>query len=189
MVSVPGKEIGVVKVVAFLTLLVLAGCASVKRGEALFMAETFDGNGRTCATCHTPDESFSISQATIQMLPRDNSLFVSVPGLEDQNKLFHDGLVFVNDPDDGIVEFRQTPKLTHLRTSCNRKGRCGPLGLRGDRERDLCKFSNEAIGNHFTKRVPGVADVDFRLMTKKECVDMVAFLVSQKVADSGQEGN
>lgn len=157
----------------------------INRGEALFVSETFDGNGRTCATCHTPAESFSISPATIRSLPPTDPLFVDVPGLEDPVKLREDGLILVNDPDDGILEFRPTPKLTHLRRLCSRNGKCGPLGVRGDRERDLCTFSNEAVGNHFTKRVNGTPGVDFRLLTKRECKDMIAFLTSRRVEKAG----
>ena len=157
----------------------------INRGQALFVSETFDGNGRTCATCHAPAESFSISPATIRSLPSTDPLFVDVPGLENPVKLREDGLILVNDPDDGILEFRPTPKLTHLRRLCSRNGKCGPLGVRGDRERDLCTFSNEAVGNHFTKRVNGTPGVDFRLLTKRECKDMIAFLTSRRVEKAG----
>jgi hypothetical protein len=53
--------------------------------------------------------------------------------------------------------------------------------LRGDRERDLCQFSQEAIANHATRRVNGEAGVDFRLLTRKECKAMVAYLVSRRI--------
>ena len=172
-----------------LIVVLLAGCVSVDRGEKLFLAETFSGNGRTCSSCHKPAESFSISPRTIQSLPPGDPLFVPIPGLEDPVKLRADGLVFVNDPDDGIIEFRQTPKLVHLRRLCSSRGACGPLGLRGDRERDLCKFSNEAIANHLTRRVPGVPGEDFRFLTPGECRDLVVYLVSRRVADSGSAGN
>lgn len=168
---------------ALLLAVGLAGCTggSVERGQALFLAGTFNGNGRTCATCHRPDENFSISLATIRNLPRDDKLFVPVENLEDPVKLRADGLIRVVDGDDGINEFRQTPKLTHLRKLCDVKGDCGPLGLRGDRERNLCQFANEAIANHLTRRVGGVAGADFRLLTTRECDDMIAYLVSRRV--------
>ena len=156
----------------------------INRGEALFTAETFRGNGRTCATCHLPAENFAIGPKTIRALPPDSPLFVAVPGLEDQAKLLADGLIFVNDVDDDIVEFRPVPKLVQLRKLCSRKGDCKTLGQRGDREKNLCTFSNEAIANHFTKMVPGVPDIDFRLMTAAECKAMTAFLVSKRVAGS-----
>jgi hypothetical protein len=162
----------------------LAGCSggSVARGEVLFLTGTFNGNGRTCATCHRPDENFSISPETIRALPARDPMFVPVENLEDPVKLRADGLIKVVDEDeDGINEFRQTPKLTHLRKLCSLQGRCGPLGLRGDRERDLCQFTNEAIANHLTRRVGGVAGADFRLLKTRECDDMIAYLLSRKV--------
>ena len=165
-------------------LLLLAGCVSrVDRGQALFFNETFAGNGRTCVTCHRPAENFSISPETIAGLPDTDPLFVDVPGLEDPVKLRADGLILISDEDeDQITEFRQTPKLTQLRKLCDRKGNCVTLGLRGDREKNLCDFSNEAIANHLTKHVPGIPGTDFRFMSKKECADMTAYLVSRRVA-------
>ena len=166
-------------------VLLSSGCAggNVDRGQALFLTETFQGNGRTCGTCHRPDENFSISPETIRALPPGDPMFVPVEGLEDPVKLRADGLVKVVDADeDGINEFRQTPKLTHLRGLCNKTGDCGPLGLRGDRERNLCRFSNEAIANHMTRRVGGVAGADFRLLKTRECEDLVAYLISRRVA-------
>lgn len=158
---------------------VLAGCANkaVDRGQALFFNETFAGNGRTCATCHTPEENFSISPEAIAVLPASHPLFVPVPGLEDPAKLREDALIKITE-----TEFRQTPKLTHLRTICNRKGECVTLGLRGDRAKNLCVFTNQAIANHLTKRVGGSPGKDFRLLTAKECKDMTAYLISQRVA-------
>lgn len=168
-----------------LVLGLMAGCANkaVVRGQNLFFNETFGGNGRTCATCHRPAENFSISPETIQNLPPDDPLFVAVPGLEDFAKLVSDGLILIADDDeDAIAEFRQTPKLTQLRALCDRKGDCVVLGLRGDREKNLCTFSNEAIANHLTKDVERVEGRDFRLLTKRECNDMIAFLISKRVA-------
>ena len=51
--------------------------ALVARGEQIFFEETFDGNGRTCATCHRAEENFSIGLAFIATLPDDDALFVA----------------------------------------------------------------------------------------------------------------
>lgn len=170
-----------------LAALLLASCvpqAQVDRGERLFTAETFNGNGRTCSTCHRPSENFSISPATIQQLPASDPLFVAVEGLEDPAKLRADALIKISDDDeDQITEFRQTPKLTQIRKLCNSAGSCKVLGLRGDRETDLCTFSNEAIGNHLTRKVDGEPGVDFRLMTRNECSDIIAFMRSKRVSN------
>ena len=42
----------------------------IERGRQLFMNETFNGNGRTCATCHPPTNNFTIDPAFIAGLPR-----------------------------------------------------------------------------------------------------------------------
>ena len=34
----------------------------IERGRRLFMNETFNGNGRTCATCHPPTNNFTIDR-------------------------------------------------------------------------------------------------------------------------------
>ncbi len=49
----------------------------VERGRQLFMNETFDGNGRTCASCHPPTNNFTIDPAFIATLPDDDPLFVA----------------------------------------------------------------------------------------------------------------
>ncbi len=188
------------KIVTMIVVLLLGACASqVDRGQRLFFncdvdratfqckkgsagPAAFAGNGRTCATCHSPLDNFSISPTTIQGLPKTDPLFVDVPGLENSDNLLAFGLILVNAPGP-IVEFRETPKLTHLRDLCSSSGKCGPLGLRGDRERDLCKFSNQAIANHLTKDIQRRPGVDFKTMTESECEAMVAYLLSERVAD------
>jgi hypothetical protein len=40
--------------------------SQVLQGERLFMLETFGGNGRTCATCHVPNQSFGLQPFDVQ---------------------------------------------------------------------------------------------------------------------------
>jgi cytochrome c peroxidase len=47
------------------------------RGERLFFEETFNGNGRTCATCHPAENNFTIDPAFIATLPANHPLFVA----------------------------------------------------------------------------------------------------------------
>ena len=57
----------------------------IDEGFEIFNNETFDGNGRTCGTCHIPSESYNIFPATVKKLSRaekDNLFARSVPGLE-----------------------------------------------------------------------------------------------------------
>ena len=51
----------------------------IERGRELFTNETFDGNGRTCATCHPATNNFTLDPAFIAKLPRTDPLFVAGP--------------------------------------------------------------------------------------------------------------
>lgn len=55
----------------------LIAATLTRQGEALFSRETFNGNGRTCQTCHKPGrDQFSLTPATIASLDPHDSLFV-----------------------------------------------------------------------------------------------------------------
>lgn len=59
--------------------------ALIDEGRRVFNEETFNGNGRTCGTCHIPAEGYNISPAAIAKLPkkqRDLVFVASVPGFE-----------------------------------------------------------------------------------------------------------
>ena len=172
-----------------------AGCldkvddeASLKAG--LFVCkgdrdpEPFGGNGRSCGDCHVPGDNFGISVKRIATLSADHPFFF--PGLdEDQVVLRTLGLVHVI-VSGKIDEFRQTPKLVHLQTTCNEKGNCDALGLLGDRVKNLCAFSREAVRNHMAKTINRVPGKDFRAPTKKECEELVAYMLSDLVADQDE---
>ena len=49
----------------------------IARGKEIFFNETFDGNGRTCGTCHRKENNFTIDPAFIATLPNDDPLFVA----------------------------------------------------------------------------------------------------------------
>ena len=145
--------------------------------------EPFGGNGRACGDCHVPGDRFGISVQRIATLPDEHPFFFS--GLdEDQRLLRNHGLVHVITPD-GIDEFRQTPKLVHLQTACDDDG-SDALGLLGDRIPNLCVFSGQAITNHMAKTVKRVLDKDFRLPTAEECKQLVAYMLSDLVADQDE---
>ena len=57
--------------------------AMIAAGADLFFNETFDGNGRTCATCHRAERNFTIDVEFIKTLPKTDPLFVAetVPAL------------------------------------------------------------------------------------------------------------
>lgn len=48
----------------------------VNEGRRLFFNETFNGNGRTCGTCHHEDDNLALSLRTIASLPADDPLFI-----------------------------------------------------------------------------------------------------------------
>ena len=73
-----------------------------------------------------------------------------------------------------------------LQTMCDKKGNCDALGLMGDRVRNLCAFSLQAITTHMAKTVNRVPGKDFRVPTKKECEALVAYMVSDLVADQDE---
>jgi len=51
--------------------------ALINAGRELFFKETFNGNGRTCGTCHPEDNNFTIDPEFIATLPADDPLFVA----------------------------------------------------------------------------------------------------------------
>jgi hypothetical protein len=55
----------------------------ITRGRNIFFNEAFNGNGRTCGTCHREQESLAIGTDFIADLPPDDPLFVAefVPAL------------------------------------------------------------------------------------------------------------
>lgn len=197
-------------------LLLTSACASrqaIRRGERLFSGcpqginlkateekgefvckgkpdpAPFAGNGRACGTCHVPGDRFGISVKRIATFPPTHPFLF--PGLDEDLVLLRThGLVHVVDNDeDGLNEFRPTPKLVQLQTLCGAFGKfgiCETLGLLGDRETDLCTFAREAVANHMAKTVARVPGVDFRLPTNAECDDLIAYMLSDKVAGAGK---
>ncbi len=141
--------------------------------------EPFGGNGRSCGDCHVPGDNFGISVDRIASLPDDHPFFF--PGLDEDPELLRTrGLVHVLAP--GIDEFRQTPKLVHLQSMCDEDGNCDALGLLGDRVRNLCVFSVQAVANHMAKSVNRVPGEDFQVPTAEECEWLVAYMLSDLVA-------
>ncbi len=140
----------------------------------------FGGNGRACGDCHVPGDNFSISVKRIASLPDDHPFFFA--GIDENQELLRaHGLVHVVVPG-GADEFRQTPKLVHLQRNCDEDGNCESLGLMGDRVRNLCLFSTQAIANHMARSVARVPGRDFQPPTADECDALVAYMLSELVA-------
>lgn len=172
-----------------------AGCAKGVNNRATLKAGVFvckggwkavapfGGNGRACGTCHVPGDNFGLSVARIATLPKDDPLFIHLD--EDPELLRNFGLIHVIAPG-GIDEFRQTPKLVHLRDLCSKKGKCDGLGLLGDRTKSLDEFTVQAIANHLSKTTARVPGVDFRVPTEAELRALTAYQLSRLVADQNE---
>ena len=97
----------------------------VAEGFKLFRDETFDGNGRTCATCHRIENNFTLDPEFIAKLPDDDPLFVhetdeALAELESPQMLRKLGLIRTNvDGDDVPARLRAVPSIRGIATSLN----------------------------------------------------------------------
>jgi hypothetical protein len=162
----------------------------VKRGEVLFFEERFDGNGRTCGTCHPRKNNFTIDPEFIATLPDDDPLFVSeqIPELsenfENVTLIREHGLIVENLDGFGDLEnvfvMRGVPHTLALRTSiASRDGdRTGWSGDGAPGDGSLRSFATGAVIQHFTKSLERIPGVDFRLPTSDELDALEAFQLS-----------
>jgi hypothetical protein len=156
------------------------------RGADLFFNEKFDGNGRTCATCHPADNNFTLDPAFIAQLPADDPLFVSettpaLAMLENVRLLRQLGLIVENvDGFDRPGVLRGVPHTLALATSV--RSFAGPrTGWSGDGapgDGTLRSFATGAVIQHFTKTLHRVPGSDFRLPTDAELEALEAFQLS-----------
>lgn len=179
-------------------ILVLAACQTVpppgdnlvQKGEDIFFNETFDGNGRTCGTCHRAEDNFAISPAFIATLPASDRLFVAeiepdlARNFENPELMRKFALILENQDgfDDLANNFNQrgVPHTLALRTSIDSAAgpRTGWAGDGAPNDGTLRSFAVGAVIQHFpltTNRIPGV---DFRLPTEDELDALEAFQLS-----------
>lgn len=165
----------------------IPGTELIVEGRRLFFEETFEGNGRTCGSCHPADNNFTIDPARIAALAADDPLFVAdtTPELgrrfENNHLIRGVGLILENldgfgDLDDTFV-MRGVPHTLGLRFSVD--GAEGPrTGWSGDGspgDGSVRSFATGAVIQHFTKTVNRVPGVDFRLPTDEELDALEAF--------------
>jgi mono/diheme cytochrome c family protein len=162
----------------------------VVQGRDLFLNETFEGNGRTCGTCHRPEENFTLSTEFIASLPPDDPLFVAEtnPDLSQnfENPTLMRALGLIVENQDGFGDLannfnmRGIPHVLAQPTSIN--SAAGPrTGWSGDGapgDGSLRSFATGAVIQHFTKTLNRVPGVDFRLPTDQELDAMEAFQLS-----------
>jgi len=165
----------------------------VKWGEELFLNETFDGNGRTCASCHSPLNNFTVDAKFMAGLPDKDPLFVAefVSGLEtlERPELMRNfGLILENvdgfPPIDGRM--RSTPHTLALMTSLvpdpvtGGAGIVEAVGWSGDGAPapvSLNTFATGAVNQHFPTTLPRT-DSTHRNPTQDELDAMEAFQLS-----------
>jgi cytochrome c peroxidase len=161
----------------------------IEIGRRLFFQETFDGNGRTCGTCHPATNNFTIDPAFIRKLPRRDPLFVAefnpkLKGLENSKLLRSAGLILENlDGFDRPGVLRGVPHNLALPTNMKSDlpGKVHALGWGGDGspgEGSLRLFAVGAVVQHLPKSLNREEGVDFRIPTDEELDALEAFMMS-----------
>lgn len=178
------------------SLLMLPGCKTpapqdpVARGRQLFFEETFQGNGRTCGTCHPASNNFTIDPAFIATLPPDDPLFVAefnpdlAKNFENPVLMRRFGLILENldgfDDLENKFVMRGVPHVLAQRTSvASPQGpRTGWSGDGAPGDGSLRAFATGAVIQHFTRTLNRVPGKDFRLPTDQELDAIEAFMLS-----------
>jgi mono/diheme cytochrome c family protein len=162
----------------------------ISRGRDLFFNETFEGNGRTCGTCHRAEENFTLTAEFIAKLPADDPLFVAETnpalGQNFENPVLMRAFGLILENQDGFGDLannfnqRGIPHTLGMRVSI--ASAAGPrTGWSGDGapgDGSLRSFATGAVIQHFTKSTSRIAGVDFRLPTDQELDDLEAFQLS-----------
>ncbi|MDP2314096.1 MAG: hypothetical protein Q8P41_14435 [Pseudomonadota bacterium] len=175
----------------------------IAEGEFLFTKETFDGNGRTCASCHPPLNNFTIDQDSIARLPAYDPLFVAEfnPALADlENPELMREHALIRENQDGFDQvgapptkfnMRSVPHTLAMTTSVtaffvDSGEEFEVVGWSGDGSTNgatpsadaLRDFANGAIQQHFPQTMAREEGYDFRFATIDELDAMEAFQLS-----------
>jgi len=186
--------------IVLLSLMMLSSCKTVPppdpqakliaQGREIFFNETFDGNGRTCGSCHPAENNFTIDPAFIATLPKDDPLFVAefIPALKDNfenPRLMREfGLILENqdgfDDLENNFNMRGVPHTLALPTSVDspQGPRTGWSGDGAPGDGSLRSFATGAVIQHFPKTLNRIAGADFRLPTDEELDALEAFQLS-----------
>lgn len=162
----------------------------VAKGRNIFFKETFNGNGRTCGTCHPSTNNFTLDREFIAGLPVDDPLFIAEnnPALAENFEnplLMREFSLIIENLDefenlDSVFTMRGIPHTLGLSTSV--QSAQGPMtGWSGDGapgDRSLRSFATGAVIQHFPRSLNRLADVDFRLPTEEELDALEAFQLS-----------
>jgi cytochrome c peroxidase len=162
-------------------------------GARLFFDEKFNGNGRTCGSCHPASNNFTIDRTFMQSLPATDPLFIAdspsfplasleVPELHTFG-LIRENLDGFGDLDHKFV-LRSVPHLFSMSTTLARDTTDGTSaafaeragwsgdGVTGGTLRD---FTNGAIEQHFPKDLSRTPGTSFRVATASELDRIRAF--------------
>jgi len=167
---------------------------TVCAGARVFFDETFNGNGRTCGTCHPAQNNFTLDGNFISSLSATDPLFVAetkkatLGDLETTALRMPDALIKENvDGTDDLPHKFVSRAVSHtlsLATSITRDpaDNTSPLvpqrtGWGGDGAPDgtLRTFLDGAIRQHLTQSLNRVVGPDFRLPTNTERDQVLAF--------------
>ena len=171
---------------------------SITRGRQSFFNETFNGNGRTCGTCHRENGNLTIDAEFIDDLPPNDPIFVAefVPALASnfENPVLMRKLGLILENPDGFGNLasnfvmRGVPHTLALlqntlqpvagggdgtTTPPNERTGWGGDGAPGTGT--LREFIIGAIIQHYPKTLNRQAPGDFRLPTTGELDDLEAF--------------
>jgi cytochrome c peroxidase len=167
----------------------------ISKGAQLFFQETFNGNGRTCGTCHPARHNFTIDADFIATLPNNDPLFVAefnpaLAQLERPQLMRSFGLILENldgfsDPANKFV-MRGVPHTLGLQVSLAADTAQLPTpsemtGWSGDGSPgtgSLREFAIGAVTQHFTKRLNRVAGTDFSLPKESQLDALETFQLS-----------
>ena len=164
-------------------------------GEDLFFNEDFDGNGRTCGTCHPATNNFTLDPDFIATLPDDDPLFVAefnedlAENFENPDLMRSLGLILENvDGFDNLEEkfvMRGVAHTLGLQTSINAENpmvfpnqKLGWDGGGAPGSGSLREFAIGAVVQHATRTLDRVEGADFRLPTDAELDALEAFQLS-----------
>jgi len=173
--------------------------AEIAEGRKIFVNETFDGNGRTCSTCHRLDNNHTIDPKYIAKLAKTDPLFVAETNLKlkelENPKLMRElGLILANvDGFDKPGVMRGVPHTLALANSIQTELRAkggefeldeefaNALGWSGDGSAgtgSLREFAIGAVVQHFTRSMARTPGKDFRLPTDAELNAIQAYMLS-----------
>jgi cytochrome c peroxidase len=169
----------------------------IEKGRVLFSNETFEGNGRTCGTCHPVTNNFTIDPEWIATLPDDDPLFVHEfnPALKDlESARLLRGFGVIKENLDGFHRpgvMRSVPHNLGMPMSIRpdpanplpgpEGNRVHALGWSGDGAPgtgSLREFTIGAIVQHLPKTLERKPGVDFRLPTAEELDSLEAYMMS-----------